>query len=148
MTTITFKNGVMAADTLCVNLPGDIKSKAIKLKKISIKRKPVLIGIAGAMILHYCIDWIKAGCMLEKFPESLKGLDFYLLVAEQNKKPKYVYDKGIVTYIEEDFCAIGSGAPVALGAMWSGKSAVEAVRIASYIDLCTGSEIESISFEE
>ena len=43
-----------------------------------------------------------------------------------------------------EFCAFGSGADIARGAMMNGASAEEAIRIASKIDIFTGGDVQTL----
>jgi len=50
--------------------------------------------------------------------------------------------------IEDDFYAIGSGAPFALGAMAMGASLQKAIQVASRWDNATGTEIQVMNLKE
>jgi 20S proteasome alpha/beta subunit len=49
--------------------------------------------------------------------------------------------------VEEEYFAIGSGAGIALGAMAMGATPKEAIKVASWRDEATGSEVQSMSLK-
>jgi hypothetical protein len=155
MTTIAYRDGVLAADSrLTVDYgSGARKHQCKKLfrKRITEGKKSydVIIATAGesspGMVFY---DWYGSG---KPIPDMFlhMGGDFTCLVLTPKGLYEYdVYCRGEL--IEEDFYAVGSGAMAALAAMWCGKSALEAVRVAARIDPFTGGRIitESINKAE
>lgn len=145
MTTIAFRNGVMASDTLVVG--GDIKSHAEKMFVRQVGRgaskRKVLIGISGtigpAMLF---VEWYgKKSKPPERFLSMSDDCDFDAIVWDRGKL--YEVDRECCPReITEPFCAIGTGAAAALGAMHKGATAQEAVRIAIKVDSLTGGTIK------
>jgi hypothetical protein len=155
MTTIAFRDGILAADSrLTVDYgSGARKHTCRKLyrKRITEGKKSydVVIATAGesspGMVFY---DWYGSGKPIPDMFLHIGG-DFTCLVLT----PKGLYEFDVYCrgeLIEEEFYAVGSGSMAALAAMHCGKSALEAVRIAARIDPFTGGRIitESISKTE
>jgi ATP-dependent protease HslVU (ClpYQ) peptidase subunit len=146
MTTIAYRDGVLAADSrLTVDYGSGARkhtTKKLFRKRITEGKKSydVIIATAGesspGMVF---LDWYGSG---KPIPDMFlhMGGDFTCLVLTPKGLYEYdVYCRGEL--IEEEFYAVGSGSMAALAAMHCGKSAVEAVRIASRIDPYTGGRI-------
>jgi len=148
MTTIAYRDGILAADSrLTVDHGcGARKHTCRKLfrKRVGEGKKAhdVIIATAGesspGMVF---VDWYGSG----KPPPDIfmhLGGDFLCLVLSPEGLFEYdVYCRG--EPIEEEFYAVGSGSMAALAAMHCGKSAVDAVRIAARIDSFTGGRVVS-----
>jgi len=138
MTTIAYKDGVLAADTLCVN--GHIRSGFVT--KIIRGPNGELGGAAGnAGYNRLFQDWVAGGRVgdapIPKQDDECRDLGFVVLpdgVIEQHEP------EGL-NLIRADMYAAGSGRNVAQGAMAAGASAEEAVRIAIGLDCYSGGEI-------
>lgn len=153
MTTIAYKNGIMAADTMG-SWSGDINYGVPKLAKTD----RFLLGFSGSYpFAHPMYEWIvgKEDKPLEEFyrepPEFDAGqTGITVLVAP--------IDGGELWYFAADgngcplwgkkFEAIGSGGRVALGAMYSGASAAGAVQAAIALDDGTGGEVVRITKDD
>ena len=153
MTTIAFRDGVIAADsrlTYSTEGGGGRKHLCTKLyrKRVGEGRKAhdVIIATAGesspALLF---VDWYGSG---KPVPEMLRDLggDFTCLILT----PKGLFEADVYCrpdQILEPFYAVGSGAKEALAAMHCGKSARDAVAIAARIDPYTGGRITSMTLE-
>lgn len=147
MTTIAYKNGVIAADS-CVSLQteagGSRKFKCEKLYRKTIgkgrSKRQVIIALAGESFPGLMfLDWYGSG--KEPPTQLIDGqADFTALVltneglfeADAYCRPDKIIDQ---------FYAVGSGAKAALGAMHAGASAKRAVEIACLIDPYTAPPI-------
>lgn len=140
MTTIAFKGGVLAADTLSTR-NGNREGVVIKIAK----RGSLLAGASGCSALGKTFrDWFMTGC---------KGSAPYMGDPEKNWAEGFIIMpcNGLVsfgpaaTWAEKGmyggFNAWGSGADLAIGAMISGASAEEAVRAAIVRDTNSGGEV-------
>lgn len=137
MTTIAFREGIIAADsqyTYESEAGGNRKHPCPKLFRKTIKSGESVIiatqgdGSAGLVF----VDWYGSG---KKPPVVISHNlpDFTCLVLR--KGGLFEYDAYCRPYeITLPFYAIGSGANAALGAMHMGASAVQAVEIACQID--------------
>lgn len=137
MTTIAYRDGVLAADTLVTHngrIAGWVK-KAMKIGRL-------LVGTCGSLNLTQpLLDWLRTGAIGP--PPKMQG------VKECEGTAMLILPGDIIVtideygmdYIRAPFHAIGSGAQLALGAMAAGATAEEAVHIAKGIDCYTGGEI-------
>ncbi len=150
MTTIAYRDGVLAADSQTTR--GNLSvNGAIKL----IKSDTILAGICGDA--H---DMGKFGKWLIAVSEKCDNVeDFHLhnspladdadteaLIADVHGNAWYMHASGSVFKYNEDHAASGSGEYFALGALHMGATAVEAVEAAVALDLYTGGEVTSIYF--
>lgn len=125
MTTIAYKDGVMAADTQAT---GDHHSRVRKIERMA---DGTLVGACGAWrACHAAIEWLRCG--QEGKPPKMAGA--WLLVVPPNGKVYYAEETWPPFPTTSKLGAIGSGAPLAMGAMEAGASALEAVRIAAKHD--------------
>ena len=143
MTTIVFREGVMAADSNV--FWGDCNIG--KFQKIyDLKEEKKVVGFSGATI--NC-DMFLRFLRGEEFNKELLSnqedeLYFRAMVYDKVEKTIGIYDSYCYEYPdchEAPYYALGSGKEFALGAMASGSNAREAVEIASMFDKSTGGEV-------
>jgi len=143
MTTIAFKNNVIASDGQ-VTTNGLIETQ--KYTKIFKVPKGYLAFCGDAADGLDLVDHYKSKdggniCLKEL---SINGI----LISTRTKKcyKLWVSSGGRLHEVEiEGFWAIGSGAEIALGAMAAGASAAEAVCIAIQYDAYSGGEVVEVS---
>lgn len=132
MTVIAWDGTTLAADKLANN--GGLIMKVTKLFKV----RGCLVGGTGDFDrVMEVIAWFAAGAEPSKLPPFQRSNEDWtgLLVIEPDKTI-LKYERSTVPHkIESPFWAIGSGRDFAMAAMHLGKSACEAVEVAS--DLCT-----------
>lgn len=137
MTTVVFKDGVFAADSL-VTADSYTEGYTNKVRRVG----NIYIGWAGNL------------CALEEFLKFIAGEPFnraYLEDKESrydfivvNKETREVteYNRNLIpTRLDMDYYAIGSGRSLAIGALLMGASPKKAVEIASKVDRTTGGKI-------
>jgi hypothetical protein len=140
MTTIAYKDGVLAADTLATSncLRDNYGTKIWRVGKL-------LVAASGnkACCLRFR-TWVADG-MEGESPFEGADLGNGLVIAP---------DGNIVCWGENGpwpvtvpFYTLGSGYQLALGALAAGASAIEAVKIAAEYDTHTGGEVESLTLE-
>jgi ATP-dependent protease HslVU (ClpYQ) peptidase subunit len=149
MTTIAYRDGVMAADTRVTY--GSRAHRCTKLYRKSVgtgrSKHDVIIATAGeASPSLLFVDWYGSD---RPIPDMLRsqGGDFTCLILT----PDGLFEADVYcrpTRILEEFYAIGSGARGALAAMVCGKNAIEAVAVAAVHDIYTGGDIEWMSLEQ
>jgi hypothetical protein len=154
MTTIAFRDGIMAADsqvTVDSEGGGARKFRCEKLYRVKVrngrKTVPALVGLAGGSYDGLAfLDWLM-GADPEPPTRLIEGeADFTALVL--NKFGLFEYDKWCrPERVLEKFYAVGSGAKAALGAMHMGASATCAVAIACKIDPYSAPPIVSMSLK-
>lgn len=140
MTTIAYKDGVLAADTQVTASSCRVGSSR-KIGMIG----PVMWGAAGVLPLCQRFDaWVRGGCKGD--PPPMKDTD------GDTAEAIIVFDGRVVCFrsdgldhITSPFYANGSGWRFAMGAMAAGASAVDAVRAAAVLDVHTGGEITVLS---
>lgn len=136
MTTIAFRDGVLAADSL-VTCNGLRDSTAVKIHRV----KGVLLGGSGASAIYQKFrDWVVGG-MKGQCP--IEGHDFNGLLVS----PFGVigFNTSGPVFVNAPFYALGSGYQIAMGAMEMGATAEEAVAAAIKWDISSGGEVVTLS---
>ena len=151
MSTVVYKDGVMAADTR-LTLGDEYQEGILKIGQT----EHFLFGWAGrvgGMIPYY--DWIKECEQRSLVPESwydyaeanpVKEDWGTAMIADKDGKVWAISDSGLsVVRIPRGWDAIGSGAEYAIGALLSGKDAGEAVAVAMQVDTGTGGKVNTFT---
>lgn len=143
MTTIAYRDGVLAADRRAYSggkSPIGLKTKVERLKDGS------LLGVSSTVVgaSTQIRDWVERGCPLPA-PDDLQPESFELLLIRPSGEVFYACNAPTLTGpLEAAFLAVGSGSDYALGAMSMGASAVEAVEVAASHDPWTGGGVNSL----
>ena len=132
MTTVVYRDGVLAADTLVV-ANGIVVGQKSKLFRVG---SHSAIGFAG--------DIKYMNKFLESTPEDEFTGEFGAIRVVGKKVTTYSGDNN-PEEVDAPFHAIGSGWEIAMGAMAMGATAEEAVRVAMQYDVNTGGEVECIT---
>ena len=146
MTTIVYRDGLMAVDTRayignCASL-----GKKVKLHRLDdgtlIAASTRDVGVPDAVVA-----WFSEG--MKDGPSGLKErlaltqeVGFEMLAVASDGVATYVDGNALPTKAKADFYAVGSGSQYALGAMEAGATAEEACRIACKLDPWTEEPIE------
>lgn len=141
MTTVAYRDGVLAADSLCSS-EGMVVGSAAKAAAYG----PLLVGVAGTLgIAQRFMDWLQTGATGQ--PPAMDGPYDGSATAMVILPDGLIatFDRYGVDRMKAPFHAIGSGWRLALGAMAAGATAEEAVRIAATMDCYTGGAIRVIS---
>jgi len=146
MTTIAYKEGVLAADSQ-LTVGGHIRTKSDP--KILILQNGFVLGLAGKTneILH-AVQFLNNPYWLEnldKAPTDLKkfeGLGYF--------KGNVFFFEGscLPNLMAHPFYAIGSGWEHAMAAMALGMSAPDAIRFASKHDVFTNDEVQIVNVKQ
>lgn len=145
MTTVAFRDGVMAGDSRGVD--GNVGITPItKVFRKKIKGKEYLFGVAGyweAALMF--IEWFRTrdNALHERLMKLKDDTDFDVLIWDGIT----LLNADALMYlveVPEPYYAIGSGAPHAITAMDCGKSARQAVQMAARRDIYTGGRIISM----
>lgn len=140
MTTIAYRNGILASDALVTS--GN--ARAGKVKKIA-KGNGVMGGMSGsAEACQSFIEWIEAGA--EGACPGLDGTDADGILIK-GRKTFYVGPKGVPVPFKAKFAAVGSGEKFALGAMAMGADAATAVKVASKLDVNSGGSVRTLKLK-
>lgn len=145
MTTIAYRNGIMAADSGCFN--GGLYEGQVD--KISILPDIGVLGCCGEYgAILKVVEWLTAGGKPNERPRLSRSSEFAGLLVKQ--------DGGVVHYqlglrplrMAAEFHAIGSGRHIAIGAMAAGASAEDAVRIACHYDQMSMEPVNTQAIQE
>lgn len=139
MTTIAYRDGVMAADTQ--ETCGDIRTRTPKLARLPCG------GVAGASgdsaMCVQALEWLSKGK-----GDRPKLLECSVMVAYGDGRLGIYADKKWTFLPFYGFSAIGSGMGAALGAMAHyGATAGEAVECAAKVDVYTSAPVETMAVE-
>lgn len=142
MTTIAYRDGVLAADMLIAY------SSFTNGRRNKIRKMPNhVVAMAGEVWLREPLEeWVVDGCQKTEVPDILLDNDdkfSALILPRDNSQRVYQFDKGFLVPVFADYIAIGSGAMFAIGAMAHGASAMEAVTAACKHDKASGLPISS-----
>jgi ATP-dependent HslUV protease subunit HslV len=141
MTTIVYRGGVMAADTRMIQRTAIIGN----ITKIVRRNDGALCGGAGDAAWVYAFhDWFLAGEHGDPpvVPDNSKGL------VALKRKPVELFEQTGAFKFKAPYVAIGSGMEFALGAMWAGASAQEAVKCAMQFDPATGGKLMVLTHDK
>lgn len=142
MTTIAFKNGVLAADTA---LTSGADAFAGEMTKIAMC-DDFMGGASGNITdITKFLDWVEEGADFDELPEFEVAINCLLI--SKNHTVRNVGKGGISRPIDAPFHAIGTGEEAAKGALTAGATAEEAVQAAIHIDLFSGGRVDTLCFK-
>lgn len=137
MTTIAYRDGVMAADSLATD-----DACGLYVRKIVRLPDGDMAGGAGDLNeVVQALSWLAGGS--EGDPPAIAGSS--ILFTEAGRI--HLASTGWPGIALKGYAAIGSGAQGALVAMRLGKSAAEAVEAVAGVDTNTGGEIDTLAYE-
>lgn len=141
MTTIAYRRGVLAADSLTTS-NGLRDSLAQKIHRVG----PLLIGGAGvsALCIRF-VEWVQAGMKGNSPWHGEDGGNSFIVMPDDTI---LVFGANGPWKVETDFYALGSGEQLALGAMAFGASAEQAVECAIRFDVFSGGPIRTLRRQE
>lgn len=136
MTTVAYRNGVIAGDTQVI---GGNAVGAVTVTKIARRKKDgALCGASGYLSFVQAFHtWFIAG-ERGKFPTFHEGDRAFIAI---KGKPIEMFESVGSFEYEPKYLAIGSGMEFALGAMHAGATAEQAVAAAIAHDPGTGGEV-------
>lgn len=142
MTTIAWDGYSLAADRLMAD--GTLKAVYRKIHKVG----KYWYGQAGTVTdAEWCRHWIAAGARLDAWIDDLRleeGTHGLLVEAKTGNLFAIDGSRPILIPILNDYYATGSGSHLAIAAMSLGKTAVEAIHVASQHDINTGNEVDVV----
>ena len=138
MTTICYRDGVLAADSLVTLGSTKVHGSYQKIRRIG----EYLVGTAGAVAdCQAFVVWLKACDSTQPPPKGEYGA---LVVGPQGRVREIENGSVLPCPRGAKFFALGSGGPYALAAMYAGATATEAVKIAAKIDTSTGLPVKTL----
>lgn len=149
MTTVAFRDGVMASDSRGVDSSvGIVKLQKLFRKKM--KGKEHIIGVAGhweAALLF--VDWYGTNdtSLADRIGKLPADSSFDIMI--WTGKKLLTSDAMMrLTEWNEDYYAIGSGGAYAITAMDCGKTAAQAIQMAMKRDIHTGGRVVTMRLDE
>lgn len=129
MTTICYRDGVLAADTAVF----DRGTYCGQMVKIAAAPDGTIGGGAGAQAdVSAMVEWLRGGMSGE--PPTISDDDSEFIWVKPDGTMWWRGPRSKVTQVVADYLAIGSGFRLAMGAMAHGASARQAVEIACDLD--------------
>jgi hypothetical protein len=133
MSTIVYRDGIMAADTRYATewlSPGNVQ----KIRRLRVG----LVGLVGnPYLFDVMCEWLDNS---GKRPDLKDDSAVLVIRHPSGTIEKHCHEGKIM--INAPFVALGSGSMAALGALFHGATAEEAVRIAAQVDPWTGGAIQ------
>lgn len=154
MTTIATKDGVMACDSQWT--VGDLKG--VSRTKIRRLKSGAILGFSGendSRALEKLLENVKTPQQLP-LPKKLHELkqDLHAILLFPDRRIFVIstiavtdneHEESGVVEVSRPFWAVGAGGHLALGALWSGKSAEEAVACGIEFDPASSGTVHSLS---
>ena len=143
MTTIAYKDGILASDGLISNAQGIVSGKMCKVAE----GRTIIGGAAGTLgdVVAF-LEWVKKhDGSLQKRPKFEGNLNGFI-----------IHRDGTLFFIDDNFTAapagvkisaLGTGIELALGAMAAGASAEQAVAIACELDTNSAQPVSFVSLK-
>lgn len=141
MTTIAYRDGVMAADSRASY--GDFVVPAGTRKLFRLKNGSVAAVTGSEPIWRAILNWLDTD-RTEPQPNPQISDSRGTIIVMNAAGEIEVFEDGFSYPETSSFMAYGSGQPVALGALYSGASAEEAVRIATLVDKHSGGDVQTM----
>lgn len=138
MTTIAFREGVLAADSI-ISYSGFNLGEADKI----VRAGDYYVALAGSAYLRQPLEeWLASGACQADLPVLLQENSGQFSALVMNKYGHvFEYDNGFLLQVNAPYYAIGSGSHFAIGALAHGASAMEAVAAACKHDKASGGPI-------
>lgn len=137
MTTIAYKDGILAADSLVCNGSARAAMTTRKIRRIG---KVLIAGCGYIGELEAFVDWVAAGM---KDTDPLRGGETSALLLAPGQPPVLFGTRGPWPASSE-YIAMGSGEDFAFGAFSAGADAVGAIEAAIRHDVYSGGPIVTL----
>lgn len=145
MTTIAYRDGIMAADTASWDVNGVYFGRARKLHRLADGR--VFGGAGSTSAILRVVAWLNGAEDKPALDDDKPTDVVQAIIATPGPGRVVVYVDVSLMEVEQhpgEFVAIGSGRELALGAMAMGASAAEAVRVATDFDRGSRPPVDTI----
>lgn len=143
MTTIAYRDGILAADSRAY---GGDRAPIGSKTKIHRLLDGTLFGLSSSAVGadNLIRKWVEDGCPAPK-NDAVKPDNFELILVRQNGEVFYAHDNlSLSGPIRSNKLAIGSGKEFALGAIEMGAGALQAVEVAARLDPWTGGPFDTL----
>lgn len=142
MTCIAYRDGVLAADKLILH--GGARNSVTKIHRVA----DCLAGVCGNLSIGMeMLAWYRAGAIPGEYPASNRSPnEGASLIVVRPDGGVWCYESSPHPFrVEGSFCAFGCGDEPAMAAMHCGKSAAEAVEIASLCNNVCGNGVDTLT---
>jgi hypothetical protein len=141
MTTIAFDGKTLAADKRTSF--GGLHATTIKVHRVN---GLLVAGCGTSALICEMRAWLESGADPKEFPAAQRDTKecASVLVIHPNGDIRQYESSPYPLVILDKHWAIGSGRDFAMAAMYLGKTAVEAVEVASVFDTNTGNGVDSL----
>lgn len=141
MTTIAYRDGIMAADSLATG--GDVRRGEVA--KLDTLADGTILGLTGSSGLAPLVcAWLAAGAKWEDRPKLPDGLTIGGLLVRPGGTVFVISTNFVLQQVTAEFHAQGSGNEIAIGAMAMGATAEQDVAVAAKFDIYTGGAITTL----
>jgi ATP-dependent protease HslVU (ClpYQ) peptidase subunit len=140
MTTIAYKDGIIAADTQ-ITYDKSVRGKSSP-KIVQLAKDLVFAGAGDTRAISSAMRFFSIPNWEEKIDESPKFKQYFEALLWYKGKIYFCIGGCYPEPLCDDFYALGSGYKFALAALHLGLSAEEAVKFASTLDIYTNNEIQ------
>lgn len=142
MTVLAYKGGILAADRL--GLRAGLKTLAHKIHSVP---GGWLAGAGTTASVLEMVEWYRAGAKKNDMPKRQYTDDSDLLIL-LNHDGAFTIERGAFPVpMRGDYISIGSGQDFAAMAMHLGRSAIEAVTLASELCYSCGAGVDYVSMD-
>lgn len=145
MTTIAYKDGVMAADSRAFSGDSGYIGTKMKIRRLPDGR---LIGASSSRVGagEAILDWYAAGADIKNRPDGVDRDDVNLLVVHPDGRAQIANDGWTLTgMLSNPYFAIGSGVEYAQAVLEFGGTPEQAVEIACKFDSYSGLPVVSLT---
>lgn len=140
MTTIVYRDGIMAADSQ-LSMGGVRRGVSLKIQRLA--DGSLIAGCGGSGHIRRLIEWVAAGAKLEDKPTPPDEAGAASLMQVSPDKTVTVWNTdGDPQKVMAPFMVMGSGNEIALGALEMGASAMRAVEVAIIWDTGSGGPVQ------
>lgn len=159
MTTIAYRDGVLAADTQ-INYGSYNNGHVTKIRRVAIPQeqgkgkasvcRQAMIAVSGVMwVWQPLVEWLESGASQEDIPHVLlhAAQEFSVLMIDEDGAV-WEFNSGYFIPCGVEYHSIGSGHQFAIGAMAHNASAPEAVAAAMKHDKSTGGEVHILTLAD
>lgn len=145
MTTICWDGKTFASDRQSTY--GSTPVPTTKIHKLKYRGEDAYLACSGAIMdFAPIVEWIKSGKKAEPEIDGDKS-DFSIMIVTKSGDVFYAINGTFFHELGKVKWAIGSGCDYALGAMYHGATAAEAIEIAARLDVHTGHGVDARTFK-
>jgi hypothetical protein len=140
VTTIAYRAGILAGDSQASD---NQNWRVDKIARLDTSAGELIVGYCGEVhSAHVFLEWLKDD---RSRKPDISSEDFEAIVVSCKTGRVTIWNQSLVGWTPRGkFFAIGSGAPVAMGAMHRNAGAIEAVKIACKVDPYTRGPVRSL----